>query len=450
MKIEPNSVWESVVEFVVMALIGFCLAMMFASSASAAEGPPGGPSRNSRRATVTVKNASNGHMNVTIAAKDATGEPVSGASQNLALKAGEVYTTQIEFDGGSEWVVDHFDVYRQSVLGTVVGASIIYDSGSSSGELLMGKIFYNSASETAPYPVFTFTPKYAELLPEGNKTLWKLSDESLTGNLYREGVDKLIDAVGKSGGGGSGDVGDNVTNVADLQMNLYTAIPTNTALGNASNTALTTFTEAYNTQVDRQTSTNGGIGNPTAPSADSSADDFWTVQIPKGNGQYIVWDLNPTHVPHISEVFAWVKLLITVLILGLFEWWAWEEFQKLLTGVTILQQSRGNPVVGGTGGQATALVNATLWAVIITSVPAAYFAIVSGCFLPLAGLVSGVNNVSVAPTGTSTAFAQSWWLITLVIPWSVVVSVFAQAWVIKKGGLFIHGACAMTIRFLVG
>lgn len=82
---------------------------------------------------------------------------------------------------------------------TLLGASLVYDSGASTLYRTLG---YVPLGYSAPYPAGSFNVLSAVALPDGAKTLWVQSDSTLNGNLFREGIDKVVDAVNSGGGFG--------------------------------------------------------------------------------------------------------------------------------------------------------------------------------------------------------------------------------------------------------
>jgi len=100
-----------------------------------------------------------------------------------------------------------------------LGASFVL--GSTSTDLLLASYGYDAGSAVEPYPTQTVSFDGATLQPDGTKPIWVTTDVELSGNLFREGIDKLVGSYGKggvsSGGSSSTSTDDKLQEIIDNQ-----------------------------------------------------------------------------------------------------------------------------------------------------------------------------------------------------------------------------------------
>jgi len=276
------------------------------------------------------------------------------------------------------------------------------------------------------------------LLSSGAKTLWQLDDTDLTGQLFREGVDKIVAASGSSSGSGGGAT----TNIEEISgITLTERIADSTARSelsshlSASNSEMTTNFDAA---VQRMYST------PTATGSGSGSESIWTLQLPLGFGTFQDIDLNPMHVTGMTEIALWVKTVISIMAIWLFESWCWTQFQTFTIASQQLQQTKGNTVAMGTGAQATNLLSATLVAVVMVSLPALFVAAFTAAVTAL-GYSGGFELMPSGPEYFQAAF----WVLTQFVPVTLILLILAQVFVVRKAGLLVYNLAGIAVKYIV-
>jgi len=81
------------------------------------------------------------------------------------------------------------------------GASFVVDSNST--DLLLGSFGYDAGAPVEPYPTQIISFNGLALQPDGTKPIWVTTSSALDGALFREGIDKLVGAVGEGAVSGS-------------------------------------------------------------------------------------------------------------------------------------------------------------------------------------------------------------------------------------------------------
>lgn len=260
--------------------------------------------------------------------------------------------------------------------------------------------------------------------------------------------------AGGTGSGGSVNIGDNaqlggiktdldaIKGFTDLLVSLKNGNPTSSDMGAAGSAAGASYTSAYGT------ATNHSLSGGMVVSSESDPGEIWTLHLPVAVGGSITVDLNPMHNAVVATVFAWFKLVVSVAMLWMFEYWCWGEFKSYAMFLPVVGQAHGNPVLGGTGGQFTALLAAGVVATVISSAPAAYWALFSGSFDVLYSLAGAGSSPQVMPASTGPVGA-GFWLVQQAFPVSLLVTVLGQVFIVRKAGLLIFEVAALSIKFVV-
>jgi len=269
---------------------------------------------------------------------------------------------------------------------------------------------------------------------DAKKTLWIVADEELTADLYREGVDKIVAAAGSSSGGtppaGGMTRAEFVTTDANQNLKLQNEIaadnPTPLEMQGES-LAAREAAEAAVTQTVPTLGTKALVTEPTS---------ILAFTIPHVGAI----SLDPADVPLLDTYADFVKLITGWALLTAFSWWSWTEFQNIIRGTVTVTQARGNPVLGGTGAQATALIAAGIIAVIFVGIPAAYWATVT----------VDTSALSSNPfTAGSSVVTTGLYILGLVFPYDLALTLLAAAFVIRRfGSVMILGVNA-AVKFIV-
>jgi len=328
------------------------------------------------------------------------------------------------------------DVFRLEVDTELVGASLIYSLGAGTAYKFLGSAVV--VDENPPPPQEPDPTEYVfyvsgSPLPD-TKVTWLTDDTTLTANLFREGVDKLVGAT--TGSGGSGGGGTNTETVAGAQLQLDQDAPTTGDMDDESGVATSDYSTEFNAVTGNKATSNYTVTPVTvAPS-------IFELKLPTHGGNITI-DVNPQSVTQFASIFSWIKLIATFLLLIWFDWWVWEEFQKYQLHLGALQQAHGN-TFAGTGGQATALVAAGLLAVLITSFPGMLWAYFDSAFTAF-----GTNTLGELLPQSQNFLAGGFYLIGLIFPLGLGAVLLAQYFVVRKAGVLIFGVAVIGAKFIV-
>jgi len=269
--------------------------------------------------------------------------------------------------------------------------------------------------------------------PDDKKTLWIVKDVDLTGNLYREGIDKLVYAftakstsTSSSGGMTKAEFQSTKTDaVAQGMWEANQAIPEVSEMETQSADARA----AAETAVTQVAPSIGSASIPSAPSIFAFAVGDVSV------------DLDPLHDDSIALACAFVKAFTGWALLVTFSWFCWNEFSVVVRSAITAHQAHGNAVVGGTGAQATALVAAGIIAAIFVGIPAAYWASITIDFTPL--------NSNPFNSSHGTPVTAALYLLGCVFPYDVALTLLAAAFVVKRFSTVMILGVNAAIKFIV-
>lgn len=150
--------------------------------------------------------------------------------------------------------------------------------------------------------------------------------------------------------------------------------------------------------------------------------------------------LDPMDNEKIAAVIPWMKAMVTWLMLATYAWWVWKQFAQLMAEAGNAQQAKGNPVVGGTGAQATAIIAAIAIGLLIVAVPAAWWALTAVDLNPLA--TNPFANSDPIP-------ATAMYLVGLVLQYDLLLALITSAFVMMQGKVVILSVLQATVRAIV-
>lgn len=291
-------------------------------------------------------------------------------------------------------------------------------------------------NETDTVDEQTIPPPPAPSVPDvsdENKSVWSKTEESDTNakdKTIKEGTDKIVSKL------------DEIKKAIQSQGGDY-------APGNANDTAIS---EAAGDGAGATDGNGNGQGSASAKSSTQSA--FSSAQStptfspsgPSAATMSVVlpgigtMNLDPASDPLVLSLCVFIHDLIGWVALLIYTWFAWSEFKTLCNLLTVSQQAVGNSVIAGTGAQATAIIAAVAITVLIVSFPSLYWAYVQ---MP--------ETLSANPfSGATGIFAGvSLYLLYLMVPVSLILTLIAQAFTLRKFGLVTAMTIATAIRFIV-
>jgi len=323
---------------------------------------------------------------------------------------------------------------------TKVGQSFV---GAGTGEYYeVGRVAFQYAE--ANRPTCKFLVYGSQVLPDGQKTVWAGTDTTLTAELYREGVDKLIAAtaggtagLGAAAGGGGGGTQSELLATATIQANQLTDF-----------TDMTPSVSLSGMQYAGATA-GGELAAliPVPPSATPfevpvGVAPLLAVTMPEsfGGGTF---DLNPWQAGRFADISSWFRTAVGWLALVLLGVDLWRQLGEWMRGFSSIQQARGNAIVGGTGAQATSLVAAGL----ITAV----------CVVLVTGLVgfavdgvSMIGHLDLAAAGPFIAIpAAVFWMLDQMFPVALLCTALLARLYFPMYGAGLYATAMSVVRFVV-
>lgn len=289
-----------------------------------------------------------------------------------------------------------------------------------------------------------------------------------TDNSVREGASAIVSkldqlnktlislrAQGIGGGGGSGSSSDDGTHTrldtANAKLDeIKTALSDTGTIGKiskAQSEALDknpTEGQAESAGTAAGSDLSGSYPETSAPSDINlpKAEPDFTVALPASFGGKPV-DLNPFRSDRLGPVADWFRTATAWLVVVSFGIWASTAVAEWTRGASQIRQAQGNPVVGGTGAQATALVAAAAITVAVSTFIVALVGWLAGD-LGFSSIVNalGANPMSGAPGAVA-------WMLDRMFPVAMMVSALVArvSWNLYAAKIF---AVAMSvIRFIV-
>lgn len=325
--------------------------------------------------------------------------------------------------------------YAENITATKVGTSFLLDESTGVSVVQEFNIpsgwYLGHSTALNPYIIVIGVDPPRAPQPDYPKTLWILDDEELTAGLFREGVDKLI--AQNSGQETASPMTyaqfleSDTENVATLMLQIGTENPDHSEMEIARNAARAAAEASVTTAVP----TLGAKTEVTSPGSS-----ILTFTIPHVGPI----SLDPGENETIRIFCDYVKLITGWALLAAFAWWTWAEFSGLVGSTVTAQQAKGNPLLGGTGAQATALIAAGILALIFVGIPAAFWAYVT----------TDVTSLDENPFSSSSGPVQTaLYLLALVFPYQLALTLLASAFIIRKAKVVMILGVNAAIKFVV-
>jgi len=272
--------------------------------------------------------------------------------------------------------------------------------------------------------------------PDAAKTVWILDDSELTAGVFREGIDKLVYAADATSGSSAGGmtyeqfITTNTEDIAAQQKyyldhpNAHPAFDVNAVMGE------------NRTDVEAAFSARELHELGTVSSGSSSG---LTLTVPTIG----IWNLNPSTNERLAPIFSFIKTAIAWIFVYFFETWLWQWFSRLYMTLSVSAPAKGNPVVGGTGAQATSLTVAIGITAGLVSFPVAFWALADSGFT---WVTTWTNPFNSPPSGLlSTAI----YLVNCIFPLGTAIASASTFLIVQKGGLVLVAGIQTLIRFFV-
>jgi hypothetical protein len=263
--------------------------------------------------------------------------------------------------------------------------------------------------------------------PPGSGPVWRsggggTSTDGLTNAVYREGVEKALEALKTS----QGEIVATKTEEQRKAGEVAAGTIASTS-GEAKTTAVGVFDGLI---VDAPPVATGGV-----------VPDF-SITFPASFGGKTI-NLNPFLSSRFGNVMSWFRSAVGWLALAALAVWITAEMGVWVRGVNTVQQARGNAVVGGTGAQATSLIAAGLMsAAIVVALTALVGWSFGGLAIPslLAGL--GVSPVDSMP-------GAALWMLDQCFPVGLLITCFVARAGFSLYASVLYAGVAALVRFFV-
>lgn len=321
--------------------------------------------------------------------------------------------------------------------------------GSSLVQTLEGDLSYKryigsaNVSEVGSTPISEYTINLRDPKTiDGLKPIWEVADETLTADLFREGVDKLFAGVSASASSGSGGADPAATSnreavaTAQIQANQLTDFSGLTPSASAS-----AFAAAGASASDDVTSLFPAVisGLPFALPAMAAPD--LTISLPAIMGGGVV-DFNPFTPDRFGPMVAWFRAAVGWIALAHLCAWLWAELGTWSRAVSSSPQARGNAVVGGTGAQATSFAAAAIITVAILAAMTAFLGYAFDTYNPVS-LLSGLTTSPFVDLASG-----SYWLLNTCFPIAILLSVLLVRATFSVFAVTIYAGVSAVIRFV--
>ena len=361
------------------------------------------------------------------------------SSYNVDVAPGQTCTWDVEIDDQN---CDRVEYWSQKIA-SKVGQSLIFNE-SGQGDYRLNTVLALGYAGNA-VPVNRITVDGAYPLPDGAKTVWRGTDAELTASLYREGVDKVVSAVNSTAGASSGGASSGDP-AADSDREV---VATATKQANQ----LTDFTDLTPSvsKVGMESSGQDASSEvqalfPSQPSPlgyelSGGAPDL-TITLPARFGGK-TFDLNPFKAERFADVCSWIRQATawaTLVTLGV---WCWSQMSEWVRGISTLPQAKGNPVVGGTGAQATALAAASM----ITAVTVVSITALVGWSFGDINFAAIINMATTNPMATVPAGV--YWMLDHVVPVATVLSALVARLTFNLYAASVFAGTARAVSYIV-
>lgn len=365
----------------------------------------------------------------------------ANADYQKTAQPGETVSFVInDTDFGEGWTILSMSSGFIAAPGTLVGNSYVINEGAVEQ--------FNYANTSAEPP---FAPSYTEsiggeneahappLTPDINKTLWAVRDTSLTADVFREGVDKMVasnanvaTAVASSGGGSGGSSTENTEFMNTKGREFFEQTPTTLEYEQMGEAAKSEVADAISSA--KATPTYGTI--PTGSSG------LFVIELGT-TGHTLNFD--PAESPLITKYATFCKAAIAWLVTTLFGFYVWNWGKELYMVLALTTPAKGN-TVAGSGGQITSLVVAIAITAVIVAFPVAFWAAADS------GMTWGydltVNPIQSAANATDVG-EMAVYLFNFFLPLGTLLSALTSYLIILKAGLILVAGAQTVIRYLV-
>jgi len=268
-------------------------------------------------------------------------------------------------------------------------------------------------------------------LPSERKTIWEVADTTLTANLFREGVDKIVAFQATSSGGGGGGETTNSEYMNLKQKTIYDAqftgsfsvseIPGKSAATSTANAAIA-----------------DSMGAKPAPSFGTSpagsAGSILAIALPHTD---YVMDFDPANSEGFTAFANFFKAAVSWLVFTLFQIFLWNWFKDIYVVFSGVMPAKGNPVAGGTGQQATSFLLAVALTAAFVSVPTAFWALADSGVTWASAITA--NPMETAAAG-SDVLQAGLYLFNFFFPVGTLMAALTSYLVVIRGGLLILAA----------
>jgi len=258
----------------------------------------------------------------------------------------------------------------------------------------------------------------------------------VTQELFREGVEKIVNAAG-GGGGGAGSPHTEALSAGQAATLDASEVGTATPTIAARSAAATAAGTSVNSALGAASATAKGY---TITSSDSVPSAF-AIALPERMGG-ITFDLNPFREDRLGGVISWFRTACNWLCVAALGAWVWKQFADWIKALNVTRQAQGNAVAAGTGAQATAFAAAGL-----------IFAVILGAFAALAGYAfDGMNFASLlGPVTTNPLVAMgsgAFWMLDKCLPVATLITAFVAKLAFERFATGIFAVAATVIRFI--
>ena len=363
----------------------------------------------------------------------------ANADYQKTAQPGQTVTFVInDSDFGEGWTILSMSTGFIGAPGTLVGNSYVINEGAVEG--------FNYASTSAEPP---FDPEYNEsiggeddvhappLTPDINKTLWAVRDTTLTAELFREGVDKMVasnatvaNAVGS--GGSAGPSMENTEFMNTKGREFFDQTPTTLEYKEMGNTAKAEVAGALDSAK----------ATPTYGTNPEGANSLLAIEL--GSTGYTL-NFDPAESPLIVKYATFCKAAIAWLVTTLFGFYVWNWGKDLYMVLAQTTPAKGN-TVAGSGGQITSLVVAIGITAVIVTFPVAFWAAADS------GMTWGydlaINPIQSASAATDVG-GMAVYLFNFFMPVGTLLSALTAYLVILKAGLILVAGAQTLIRYIV-
>jgi len=391
--------------------------------------------------------------------------------QSVTIEPGEEHTFSASHTGtvahpeDSDQAAAVYQLSQLSAMGTLTGDSYVVGSGEPTGPeewnpISMVKVGALGGVNGDPLNLdFGYLPanlSNRESTPDFAKTLWRVTDTTLTADLYREGVDKMVYAAASGAGGGGGLVPSDIANIDDVSQRQIALSETPEAFSDGASagvlavgasrsaTAKTAIAEAVDTATNEKHTIDAGA----IPAGVAGNGSLWHINF-KGltrDGTKVI-SLDPADYPIITAFAAWIKAFLAWTVFVGFEWWLWGQFKEIMREIqTGARPAKGNAVIGGTGAQATSLVVATAITAVVVTVPTLFWAAADAGVTNILGIVT-VNPATDGSGGDNVGRAL--YFLGVCFPLGTCLSTFTTMATIRKYGLLLVTGVHTVVRFFV-